>query len=473
MTNIIRSKTILNNGTITPALMVITSAFIIIIYGLLFILGLQFDYSHRQVAADKALNIAEAGINYYRWHLSTDPNDFQDGTGVSETYEHDFTDPQGGVIGKFELTIDPPTDSDPIVTITSVGSTIQYPKVKRTVEAKFGRVSLTRFAFLHNSNIWFGNNVTVNGPVFSNGGIRQDGTNTSTVESSKVTYTCGIESACNPPEEKPGVWGNGEIDELWSSGVPRIDFDSILVNFITMKSSAQSSGLYLPPSGDQGYHLVFADDGTVDIYEVTGVNTIKGWSLEYGCVNLNEEIASQTGVGSYSLVDNELIFVEDNVWVEGVVNGKTTVVSAVFPLGSFNPTIWIPNNLTYLDKDGTDKLGLVSEKDITFGRDVPEYFKVNGALLAQNGRIIRHHYGYFGCKSTGNDKIKKEFEFYGSLISNQRAYWNFSSSGAHTPAAGFQDTILNYDATLLNDPPPYFPSTGEYEFISWSEVKNN
>jgi hypothetical protein len=237
-----------------------------------------------------------------------------------------------------------------------------------------------------------------------------------------------------------------------------------------MRSSAQSEGLYLAPSGNQGYHFVFTSDGNVTVYEVTGVDVIKGYSIENGCENLFQEITSEVILGTYALADNEIIFAEDNVWVEGIVNGKTTVVAAVFPLGSFNPTVWIPSNIVYLVKDGNHKLGLISEKDIAFARDIPDNFEINGALLAQEGKIIRHHYGYFGCKSTGTDKIKKKFEFYGSIISNLTSYWNFSS-GPKSPAAGFQDTELNYDQSNAVEPPPYFPSSGGYEFISWSEEK--
>ena len=110
-------------GTITPALLVITSAFIIIIYGLLFILSLQFDFSQRQIANERALNIAEAGINYYRWHLTVDPDDYTDGTNNPDLmpYEHDYSDPQGDVIGKFSLEIEAPTESYQVVTIKSTG----------------------------------------------------------------------------------------------------------------------------------------------------------------------------------------------------------------------------------------------------------------------------------------------------------------------------------------------------------------
>jgi hypothetical protein len=322
--------------------------------------------------------------------------------------------------------------------------------------------------------MWFGDSITVNGPVFSNGGIRLDGHNSSTVESAKLTYTCGAESGCTPnPEEKPGVWGNGEIDELWSYPAVPIDFDNIKVNFSNMKTAAQSDGLYLGPSEAQGYHLVYIDDGSVSVYKVTGTTPINGYSLEYGCEILQQEIASETALGNYSLSSTPIIFAEDHVWVEGVVNGKTTLVAARFPLGTFNANIWIKDDLTYLAKDGNHKLGLVAEKDVIFTRGVPEYFDLHAAILAQNGRTIRHHYNKQGCREGGQgaDSQKNEFNFYGSLISNQRSYWNFSS-GPGSPASGFVKTTLDYDPTNYGDPPPYFPSYGTYQFLSWKEVRS-
>jgi hypothetical protein len=460
----------LKTGTAVPALLIIAASFAIAVYGILFVLTLQFDYANRQVASEEALNIAEAGINYYRWHLLQYPDDYQDGTGATGPYLHDFNDPEGSLLGQYELAVTPPADANGIITITSTAWTKQYPKVKRRIKVQYGKISLTYFAFLHNSNLWFGSDIVINGPVFSNGGIRQDGTNTSIVQSAKETYTCGNESGCNTPLEKSGIWGTGKDSSLWEYPANSIDFDSIRLNFSHMKTVAESLGLYLAPSGDQGYHLVFKSDGTVDVYQVTGVAAIKAYSEENECENLLEQITSETLLNTYSIATKPVIFVEDNVWTEGTVKGKTTLVAARFPLGTYNTNVWIPDNLVYFDKSGNNRLGLIAEKDIIFTRDVPEYFEVDGAILAQNGRIIRHHYGYFGCKSTGADKIKKEFKFYGSLISNQRSYWNFSS-GPKSPASGFQKSILDYDSSNYVDPPPYFPTLSQLQFISWSEEK--
>jgi hypothetical protein len=463
----------MQKGNITPALLIITSAFIIVIYAILFVLSLQFDFSHRQIASDMAFQTAEAGINYYRWHLSVDPDDFSDGTGQPGPYVHDYQDPQGNIVGQYSLEIDAPSQAFPVITITSTGWVNQFPRVKRSIQVQYGQIVLTRYAFLHNSNLWFGNDITVNGPVFSNGGIRQDGNNSSTVESAKETYTCGAESGCTPnPEIHPGVWGHGEIDELWSYPSAPIDFDSIKVDFNDMKSAAQNDGLYLGPSGAQGYHLVYTSEGNVSVYRVTGTSPINGYSLEYDCEVLQQVIVSETALGTYSLSETPIIFAEDHVWVEGVVNGKTTLAAARFPLGTFNANIWIKGDLTYLAKDGNHKLGLVAEKDVIFARDIPDYFDLHAAVLAQNGRTIRHHYNKQGCRvqGQGQDSQKNEFNFYGSLISNQRSYWNFSS-GQGSPASGFVKTTLDYDPSNYADPPPYFPTYGSYQFLSWKEVR--
>ena len=455
---------------ITPALMVIATAFVIVIYAVLFILALQFDFAQRQLASERALHIADAGIDYYRWHLVKAPSDYQDGTGVPGPYVHDYKDPQGGTIGKFSLDITPPAGGSSVVTIRSTGWIDQYTKVKRTITTKLGRVSLTAFAFATNSNLWFGNKVTVNGKVHSNGGIRQDGTNTSTFQSAKETYICGLESGCIAPEEKPGIWGKGGDSTLWDFPVAPIDFSGIIVDFNQMKAAAQSDGLYLAPSGDQGYHIIFSSDGSFSVYRVTGTNFYKAYSNENGCENLYQVITSEILLATYQVADNDIIFVEDFLWVEGVVNGKTTVAAARFPLDLYNINIWILNNLTYVDKTGSTNLGLIAENDIIFTRDVPDYFEVNAALLAKDGRVIRHHYGFFDCKSPGGDKIKNEFIFYGSMTSDKRSYWNFSS-GPKSPAAGFVKTILNFDPNIAEDAPGYFPAT-QFQFVSWKEEKN-
>lgn len=47
----------------------------------------------------KALSIAEAGIEYYKWHLAHFPNDLQNGTGATGPYTITYNDPEGAAAG--------------------------------------------------------------------------------------------------------------------------------------------------------------------------------------------------------------------------------------------------------------------------------------------------------------------------------------------------------------------------------------
>lgn len=459
-------------GTILPALLVISGAFVIIIYALLFVLTLQFQFEQRQTASERAIHISEAGIEYYKWHLAHDPEDYQDGTGAAGPYVHDYLDPQGASIGQFSLEITPPSEGSSIVTIKSTGSSNQFPNVQRTITAQYGLPSFSKYSFLSNSSSWYRAGATVNGQIHSNNGIRMDGTNLSLVTSAKDTYQCGTETGCFPPEPKPGVWGAGGDQGLWQFPVPAVDFDSISFDFAKMKTDAQDNGLYFDTSNRSGYHLVFLNDGTLQVYEVESTDSIKGYSVPGeglgqdglgGCRNRNQIITDETLLGTYNQADSPIIFFEDTVWVEGTVTSRLTVSAARFPISSNYANVWIPNSITYTAYDGTNTLGLIAQNDVYFTRDVPEEFQVDAILMAQQGRILRH--GYFDwCEGT-EGAVKDKLTINGSVISYLKSYWNFGTD----PDSGFTEREINYDSNNLFSPPPYFPTMGQYEFISWKE----
>ncbi|MFC1649307.1 hypothetical protein ACFL2C_01160 [Patescibacteria group bacterium] len=461
-------------GSITPAILVVTGTFLVVIYGLLFALNLQLDFSHRQVSSEQALHIAEAGVNYYRWHLAHDPTDFQDGTGAEGPYLHEYVDPQGDAVGAYSLEISPPTAGVSTVTIESTGWTYLHPKVTRTVVVEYGISPLTSYVFLQNASSWYASGITVNGPIHSNNGIRMDGTNTSLVTSAKEEYKCGTETGCHPPEDKPGVWGSGGDQGLWQFPVPAIDFDSVTSDFTQIKEEAQSTGLHLNNSGhgNEGYHLQFLSDGSVKVYLVERTSFVRGYSVPGhglgaegvgGCRKLYQIIEDESLIGTYDLVDTQIIFIEDTVWVEGTVQGNVTVAAAQFPVYSKETNIWIKDNLIYTTYDGSDSLGLISQDSIFFARDLPEDFRIDAALMAQGGKIIRH--GYLSWCGNSPEAIKDKLTIYGSLVSYYNSYWNFGAG----PESGFIEREIIFDPNLIVNPPPYFSTSGEYEFISWEE----
>lgn len=467
-------------GTITPALIIISGAFLIVIYGLLFVLSIQLEFSNRQIGQESALHIAEAGVNYYRWHLAHDPDDFTDATGAPGPYEHEYVDPQGNAVGKYSLEVIPPTSGSSLVTIRSTGWTYQFPKIKRIVTVQYGLPSFSRYSFLSNASSWYGPGITVNGLVHSNNGIRMDGTNTSLVSSAQETYMCGSETGCSPPQQRPGVWGAGGDQGLWqyppTYPITTIDFDTISLNLQNMRDSAIAEGLHLDDTAPAGYHIVFASNGTFSVSRVNTTSFIRGYSPPGeglgqegvgGCRNLNQVITGETPLGNYSVSDNPIIFAEDNLWIEGTVRGRITVVAASFPTQSSQRDIWIRGNITYTAYDGSDVLGLVSQDNIFFMRDIPNNFQVDAVLMAQKGKIIRHRYTNNSCSTGIIGSVKNSLTINGALINYYKSYWNFTSGGILI--SGFTTRTVNYDTNLLYAPPPYFPTSGEYEFISWRE----
>jgi hypothetical protein len=461
-------------GSITPALLIITSAFVIIIYGLLFMLTIQLDFSHRQIASESALNIAEAGVNYYMWRLAHNPDDLTSGTGIPQ----DYTDTQGNVIGQFTLNVTPPSLSTPNLTLLSTGFMSDYPNIDRKISVQVGATSLAEFAFLSNGSVWHGAGVTVNGRVHSNNGVRMDGTNTSLVTSAQLSYQCGTETGCFPPENKPGVWGDGGDQSLWQFPVAPIDFNSITFDLGNLQTEAINNGLYLGPlNGNKkkrGYHIIFNNDGTYTLNEVRNTSSVEGYSVPGqglgeqgigGCRELDQFITNETPIGIYNVSDTPVVFVEDNLWIEGTVRGKITVAVATFPTSSSDVNVWIADDLRYTEYNGSDILGLIAQGDLYMSRDVPDDFHLDGVLIAQQGKVIRH--GYFDWCGGTEGAIKQKLTVNGSIITYYKSYWNHGTG----PESGFIEQEINYNPIAIFDPPPAFPSSGEFQILTWEEVK--
>lgn len=455
----------MKNGSVTILVLLVATLSFIILGSLVAVTAVHIKGWVRQENRQQASNIAEAGVNYYRWHLAHAPEDYQDGTGEQGPYLHDYYDPQGKIIGQYELNIMPPDEGSSIVTIRSTGWTKEEPRAKRTIMASYGQPSYARYSFLHNANVWFGEGLTIYGDVHSNGGIRMDGINQSVVTSAKETYTCGSETGCSPSQTKDGVWGSGPNSNLWDYPSTSLDFDSLAVDFAQMKLSAQQDGLYLGASSYFGYHLHFNTAGTVSVYEVRRTGAVRGWDPDGGCQSLNQNIRTENLLGTYNLSDKKIIFIEDTVWVDGVVNGKTTLVAASFPIDTSSEIIWILDNITYAQKDGSDSLGLIAQQDIYYTLDIPDSFEIDAAMMAQKGRIIRHFYSYWWVCSYYANAVRDKLEIYGSVISNQKSYWNYGNP----VRSGFINREITYDTHLRYSPPPYFPTSTEYEFIKWDE----
>jgi hypothetical protein len=468
-------------GIITTYTLVFGAIFLLLISGLLGFISLQLRQTNQKIAWNEALQTAEAGIDYYRWHLSHFPNDLQDGESwccdtppcsVCGPYQHSYSDPLKKVEGQFSLEIEGIIQCGKVtaVTISSSGWTDQFPETKREVKVKYIRPSVADFAYLLNDNVWAGSDREINGPYHSNGGIRMDGENNALVTSAKETWICTSSFGCSPSQEKPGVFttANGN-EELFRYPVPPFDFEGITMDLAEIKylTKNQGQGIYLPPSGEEGYYAIL-NKGSIEVYKITDLDPVYAynleddWHWEYSVIN------EKNLLGDYPIPgDCSLVFVEDNLWTEGEVQGKLTVVSADLETPGRETNIWLTGDITYDTKDGSDGLVLLAQHDNLIALEVPESMELHGIYIAQIGHFGRNHYP---CSYYPQDCLKENLEMFGSVVSNGRVgtQWVYSWGGI---ASGFEDRENIYDPKQSYNPPPFLPYASEIsEFKEWEEI---
>ena len=451
------------HGAILIYLIIIIAVFVMIMLPVVADFAGKIQILRSSISREQAFQIAEAGVNYYQWHLAHFSDDYQDGTGQAGPYIHDYIDfDTQQKIGQFSLVITPPAAGSTIVTIQSTGWIEEQPNLQRTVTVKYGIPSLAQYAFLSNDVIWIGGSETVGGKLQSNNGVRFDGVGSAPIQSAKETYTCPSSQGPPCPALEDGVWGSAsqEVKNFWQFPVPAIDFSSLTSNLADMKSLAQSSGIYLPPSNKKGYSLVFNGDGTVNVYKVTKLySTPTGWDVNGAAHNEDIDYQNRTFDSAQAIPSNGIIYIEDNIWVEGTVNGRATVAASLLPYNpSTAPTIYIPDNIIYSAKDGSDVLGLISQKDIVVTYRAPNDIEIDAALISQNGSCQFFYY-------SGN--IKDNITIYGSIMTFGQWTWTWVNYYGSV-VSGYRNTFSNYDGNFLYAPPPNFPlSSSGYQLLNW------
>jgi hypothetical protein len=477
-----------NHGDILVSVLVFAAIAVTVTIGLVN-WGAALLTSVRTVAQrEQALQIAEAGIDYYRWHLAHAPLDFQDGTGVVGPYTHQFTDKDGNVIGSYTLTITPPMTGSTIVTIVSKGA-LATSTISRSIRVVMGIPSLAQYAMVTNSPVYYGAGDNVSGPIHSNIGvgfwsgspqpIAHDivtsavSTFTDTASNSACpgthfgVYTCVPTADPNPPAavpSRPDVFAGGR-----QFPVPAVDFTSITADLSTIRSQAIASGFYRSSSGVSGYKIVLKTNNTFDLYTVNSLlpaatgcsNSYPGGQTGWGTwsINVISGAEQSTLVGNYPVPPNGLLFFDDNVWVEGTINkSRVTIAAGTFPATGKN--IIVNNNLKYTNFDGQDSIGLIAQGNFLVGLSSADNLTIDGALVAQNGGTIRYYY-----TSSCPGYLRTTLTTYGMFASNGQGYFSYGSSGyASQPAS--------YDPNFLYGPPPSFPLTSSfYNTLSWQEVQ--
>ncbi|MEX0621468.1 MAG: hypothetical protein WD187_00530 [Candidatus Woykebacteria bacterium] len=507
---------------------------------------LGLNVSKQGVRRTAALHIAEAGINYYLWHLVHDPADYCDGNPCVGSppygpFVHDFHDNTGKKIGSYTLWIAPPsiTDGSKVVichtppatneTISVAPSAVQGHldhgdflgpcegggtgggtvvvesrgdvedgNENRTIVAALGIPSFAQYAVVANdtvNHIRFGEDTEIFGPIHNNGGVRFDGVAHDLVTSAMAEYNDPDHDDIDSPQHsyhpdnilEPGVHTHVPPDEDRFLGgksfpVPPVDFAQVTADLNEIETQATDDGYYYGPTG-AGYHIVLGNNNYT-IYRVNSVtascNTSLGWQPTYG-------ISSQSVVAAgVSYPTNGVIFVDDNLWVDGKIMDVALTIAS-------SEEIYINNDIEYTYLDGRDKLGLIAQENISVGLYSEGSFSgssdqreltIHAALLAQNGRVGRNYYPYryrqfswqswsYCLQSSDNYWQRNKISVYGSLATNRRYGFSWICGDTWTIGdycdSGYDVREVTYDENLSASPPPSFPTIGNYAILDWRE----
>lgn len=437
----------------------------------------QNHLQRRSTGEAKAFALAEAGLEYYKWFLAHNPGDITHGTGLAGPYVIPYSDPEGGVVGDVSLEIVGNTSCGQTtsIDIESTGIPNDGSGGEKTVVGRYAQPTVAIFSYVLNDSVWAGADRVINGPYHSNGGIRMDGTANAPVTSSLTSWQCTSSFGCSPSSTQNGVFGAGPNQTLWSFPEPQVDFAGIAADFTTLKSVASSSGLYLPrySSGNsngaaywRGYHLIFNANGTVTVRRVTSTTQLSSTPVNSTDSSSDRMlIQNETAYSTYTIPSTcGLIFVEDNVWVEGVVPTKVTLVAANITTTGVAPNAYLKNNITYGASDGTDGLTIIAEHNILITPDSPQTMTLNGVFIAQGGAFGRNLYA---CPGTYEPRTS--LTILGTTVSNKRTGTKWVN-GCGGSDAGYQTRVDAFDRKLATDPPPFTPTvSSDYEFVDWRE----
>ncbi|MFA6601288.1 MAG: hypothetical protein WCT02_00270 [Candidatus Paceibacterota bacterium] len=478
-----------NKGSILISVIIFATIATIIIIGLVN-WGASVLGSIRNLSArEQVFQIAEAGVDYYQWHLAQFPTDYKDGTTTPGPYTHDFYDKDGYLLGAYSLTITPPQVGSTIVKIVSEAN-LASSSIKRKIQKTLAIPSLAKYAVVANDNLRFGEGTVVFGPVQANGGIRFDGVAHNLISSAKNTYTdpdtgatkWGVYTTSGTDDPNPPTLANNRPDVFMAGRqypVPAVDFAGLTAGLTQLRALAQpaAGGKEWPSSGKKGYHIMFKVSGGVTSYDLYKVNNLQTVStscsnnvtansqVQWGTWSIKTPINSnQTLVGNYSIPANGVIFFNDHVWVDGTINNaRITVVAGI--IGNTDPdkhaNITINSDLNYTDYNGIDTIGLIAQGNINAGMLSDDNLNIDAALVAENGRVGRFYYN-----SSCTNSVRNSLTLNGMIASYNR--YGF----AYTDDTGYKTRNINYDGRLLYGPPPSFPqATTQYEVISWQELK--
>ena len=320
--------------------------------------------------------------------------------------------------------------------ITSTG---EVGNIQRQIQIKVKMCTFGKYTYCTNSEggtVWFITGDVLEGPVHSNDRI-------SIYES--PTFLGRVTSAAS--SFRKGGNYNPTFKEGYQLNAPRIDFPTlqdVFDNYWEMNSDPPP--LTIDARFGRDCNIQFNADGTITFNVWHWQGSHKVYDIQDSTVNISDL--------------NGIIYVQGDVQIAGTVNGVVTLIAT--------DDIKIIDDVKYQDSDSygrptsdcDDALALISAKDIVVA-DTPANHDdciIDAALLALDSSFYVENY------SSGSPR--GYLRVWGSISQKVRGPVGTFSWWGRT---GYSKDY-HYDQRFEQTPPPYYPTTGNYEISMWKEL---
>jgi hypothetical protein len=316
-----------------------------------------------------------------------------------------------------------------------VATTASFMGHLSTVAVLLQPSSFSRFGYYSNieGEIWWITGDTVWGPMHTQDNLRVAGTPTFM---QRTTSLKTIIYKTSPTVDKPKFLGGYE------SGVSV----SLPANLNPLLTAANNGGKVF--TGPDSVYIEFKSTGTVKWKQ--GVSS--SWS---------EEPLS-------TFAPNGVIYANGtNVHTWGTVNGRVTLGAGGTTGSNTKGNIFLDDDLMYeqnpLLGPSDDICGLVAENNILIANTTANNandFNLHASTFSRSGGFTAEKYASRG--------VEGRIKLLGGIQQNKRGAVGTFSGSPPVLQDGFLKNYL-YDERLMFDAPPFFPTTGNYEIVSWFE----
>jgi hypothetical protein len=250
-----------------------------------------------------------------------------------------------------------------------------------------------------------------------------------------------------------GIWNYNNAHPVFKGGYDKGVNVTLPANLTPLQTAAQSGGKYFTGAGGDVF-IQLNSDGTATWRQGGAADwSGGGWST--------------TALTSFA--PNGAVYLTGaNLRIKGTLHGRLTIGVGGTTGSAAQGNMWLDNDIVFRDDPrlgySSDMLGLVAENklwitDNALNRGPNNTFTLMASVFSRTDGLWAQNYG--------SRPVEGKLTTLGGTIQNIGGYTGTFSGTTITH--GFTPGGTYYDERLMNDAPPYFPTTGNFEVVSWFE----